>query len=51
MIKGGGDIVANWIWRLCNMAFESAVPEDRRFRCSRVKERGPSVGIIDVSAY
>ena len=31
MIKGGGDRVVDWIWRLCNMAFESAVvPEDRR---------------------
>ena len=23
MIKGGGDRVVDWIWRLCNMAFES----------------------------
>ena len=22
MIKGGGDRVVDWIWRLCNMAFE-----------------------------
>ena len=29
MIKGGGDRVVDWIWRLCNMAFESGVvPED-----------------------
>ena len=29
MIKGGGDRVMDWIWRLCNMAFESGVvPED-----------------------
>ena len=28
MIKGGGDRVVDWIWRLCNMAFESVVPED-----------------------
>ena len=29
MIKGGGDRVREWVWRLCNMAFESAVvPED-----------------------
>ena len=28
-IKGGGDRVMNWIWRVCNMAFESGVvPED-----------------------
>ena len=25
MIKGGGDRVMNWIWRLCNMAFETSV--------------------------
>ena len=29
MIKGGSNMVVNWIWRLCNMAFESVgVPED-----------------------
>ena len=25
MIKGGGDRVVDWIWRLCNVAFESGV--------------------------
>ena len=25
MIKGRGDRVVDWIWRLCNMAFESSV--------------------------
>ena len=31
MIKGGGDRVVDWIWRLCNMAFENGVvPEDWR---------------------
>ena len=31
MIKGGGDRVVNWIWRLCNMAFESSgMPEEWR---------------------
>ena len=25
MIKGEGDRVVNWIWRLCNMAFESGI--------------------------
>ena len=31
MIKGGGERVVEWIWRLCNMAFESGVmPEDWR---------------------
>ena len=29
IIKGGGDRVVDWIWRLCDMAFESGVvPED-----------------------
>ena len=31
MIKGGGDRVIDWIWKLCSMAFESGgVPEDWR---------------------
>ena len=31
MVKGGGDVVVDWIWKLCNMAFESGVvPEDLR---------------------
>ena len=31
MIKGGGDRVVDWIWRVCYMAFESGVvPEDWR---------------------
>ena len=30
MIKGEGDRVVDWIWRLCNMAFESVLPEDWR---------------------
>ena len=25
IIKGGGDRVMDWTWRLCNMAFESGV--------------------------
>ena len=24
MITGGGDMVVDWIWRLCNMGFESS---------------------------
>ena len=29
MIKGKGGMVVGWIWRMCNMAFESGgVPED-----------------------
>ena len=23
MVKGGGDVVVDWIWKLCNMGFES----------------------------
>ena len=31
IIKGGGDRVVDWIWRLCNMTIESCVaPEDWR---------------------
>ena len=25
MIKSGGDRVVDWIWRLCNMAFENGI--------------------------
>ena len=25
MVKAGGDRMVDWIWRLCNMAFESGV--------------------------
>ena len=32
MIKGGGDRLVDWIWRLCNMTFENGVvPENWRF--------------------
>ena len=27
MIKGGGDRVGDWIWRLCNVVFESDVSD------------------------
>ena len=31
MIKGGGDRVVDWIWRMCYLAFERGfVPEDWR---------------------
>ena len=31
MIKGGGNRVVDWIWRLCSMVFEiGVVPEDLR---------------------
>ena len=30
MIKSKGELVIDWVWKLCNMAFESvAVLEDR----------------------
>ena len=25
MVKGGGDMVVDWVWRICNMTFESVV--------------------------
>ena len=25
IVKGGGDVVVDWIWKLCNMTFESGV--------------------------
>ena len=29
MVIGGSDMVVDWIWRMCHMAFESCVvPED-----------------------
>ena len=28
MTKGGGNKVVDWIWRLCNMAFESGVVQE-----------------------
>ena len=32
IIKGGGNRVVDWIWKLCNMAFESGVvPEEWRY--------------------
>ena len=33
MIKGGGDRVLDWIWRLCNMAFESGVVPGLKVCC------------------
>ena len=33
MIKGGGDMVVDWIWRVCNVVYESGVaPEE--WRCA-----------------
>ena len=28
IIKGGGDRVVDWIWKLCNITFESGVVPD-----------------------
>ena len=55
MVKAGGDMVLDWIWKLCNMAFESDVPEDWRSavivpHCTRVKERGLNFRTIEVLA-
>ena len=55
MIKGGSDRVIDWIWRLCNIAFESGVVlEDWRyaviFHCTSLKKRGLNVRTIEVLA-
>ena len=53
MIKGGDDRVVDWIWRLCNMTFESFVPEDWKFAVivplykGKVKEIGLNVRTIE----
>ena len=40
MIRGEGDRVVDWIWRLCNMAFENGVvPEDWSVPLYKGKER------------
>ena len=53
MIKSGDDRVVDWIWRLCNMAFErGGVPEDWRSAMivplHKVKKRKLNVRIIEV---
>ena len=38
MIKGGGERAVNWIWKLCDMAFENGVvPGDCSCPFSRVE--------------
>ena len=54
-MKGRCDREVDWIWRLCNIAFESGVvSEDWRFAMIvalyKVKERGRNVVIIEVLA-
>ena len=29
IVKGGGELVIEWIWKLCNVAFESGVVAER----------------------
>ena len=29
IVKGGGDRVVDWIWKLCNMAFESGAVAEK----------------------
>ena len=54
MIKGGGDRMVDWIWRLCNMGFESVLFLKTRsaviFPLYKVKERVPNVRTIKVLA-
>ena len=54
-IKGGGDRVVDWIWRLCNMVFDSGVASEEWrsaviIPCIRVKERGQKAAIIETLA-
>ena len=56
MIKGGDDMVVDWIWRLCNMVFESGVvPEDCRstviIPLYKGKGEGLNMGIIKILLY
>ena len=40
MIKGGGDRVVDWIWKLYNMAFENDIvlEDEVYYNCSIVQE-------------
>ena len=41
MIKGKGDMVVNWIWRLCSMAFKKGVvPGHWKFAVPLYKGKG-----------
>ena len=51
MVKGGGDMVLNWIWRFGNMAFENGIVcKDWRSTviASLYKGRGLNLRILDV---
>ena len=50
-MKGGGERVMDWIWRQCNMAFESGVvPEDWRSPlCIGKGERTECINYRDIS--
>ena len=53
MIKGGGNMMVDWIWRLCNMAFKSGiVSEDWKSALivPLYKERGLNIIIVEVLA-
>ena len=55
MVNADKRKVVDWIWRLCNIAFETAlVLEDWRsvviFHCTRAKGREMNVRIIEVLA-
>ena len=57
IIKGGSDRVVDWIWRLCNMFFESGVmPEDWRsalivqlYKCKRKRTESSKCKDISIS--
>ena len=51
MIKGEGNKVVDWIWRLFNMAFENVLCRKTgnlllSFYCTRVKEKGQNAAVI-----
>ena len=53
-IKGGGDRVVDWIWRLCNGFLRVVLSEERRSAVIvplyKGKERGENAAIIEVLA-
>ena len=54
MVKHEDYMVVDWIWRLCNMAFESGVvPEDWKYVNNMliIKERVLNVRIIEALDY
>ena len=54
--EGGGDRVVDWIWRLCNMAFESGIVLENCksgliFPLYKGKGKRMNSGVIEVLDY